>query len=214
MTDRYRQILDAALAIADEHGLSAVSMRGVAARVDLSPMALYPHVGSKAELLDGLLDRLMAELLPALSDIAERDWRARLTALAQGVRALARRHPAAFPLLMARPSATGEAVRVVDVIYRALLDAGVPGAQVPRVERMVSTFVLGYAASEVNGRFRTGTGAANPRARRARLPDPELPAHRRLTGYLDQPVDWDAEFAADLDDLLKIIQSYAGGPAA
>ena len=54
MPDRRRQILLAALAIADADGLDAVSMRAVAAKVGVSPMALYPHVGGKEALLDGL----------------------------------------------------------------------------------------------------------------------------------------------------------------
>src|SRR2546429_699060 len=37
-------------------------MRAVAARVGVTPMALYPYVGNKAALLDGLVGRLLAEL--------------------------------------------------------------------------------------------------------------------------------------------------------
>ena len=46
-----RKILDAALAIADERGLAAVSMRSLGERVGVSAMALYPHVSSKDALL-------------------------------------------------------------------------------------------------------------------------------------------------------------------
>jgi AcrR family transcriptional regulator len=206
VTDRRRQILDAALALADEQGLAAVSMRAVAARVGVTPMALYPHVGGKAELLDGLVDRMLAELLPTLADLAAADWAGRLGALGQALRAVARRHPTTFPLLMARPSVTPDAVRATDGVYQALLDAGVPEAEVPRVERLVSTFVLGFAASEVSGRF--GAGTRNPRARRAQFGAGEVLAHHRLAPVLDQPVDWDAEFEADLADLLRIIEAY------
>src|SRR5262245_59468364 len=63
-------ILDAALRLADEHGLGAASMRAVADQVGVTPMALYPHIGSKAALLDGLVDRMLAEFLPDTSAIA------------------------------------------------------------------------------------------------------------------------------------------------
>jgi hypothetical protein len=43
--------------------------------------------------------------------------------------------------------------RVRAAIYAALRDAGVPEAQVPRVERLLSTFVMGFAISEASGRF-------------------------------------------------------------
>ena len=204
MVDTRRKILQAALAIADERGLAAVSMRAVAQEVGVSAMSLYPHVSSKDMLLDGIVDMLLAELLPVLDELPADDWWARLVALAQGVRALARRHPSAFPLLLARPSVTPDAVAVTDALFQALRDAGVPDAQVPRVERLVSTFVLGYAASEVNGRFSKGT--LNPRARRAQLAPEEIPAHYRLARHLDRQVDWDAEFEADLADLRTLLE--------
>jgi AcrR family transcriptional regulator len=204
VTDRRRQILDAALAIADEQGLEAVSMRAVAHRVGLTPMALYPHVGSKDALLDGLVDRLLAELLPPVGDLPADDWQARLRALGHGLRDLARRHPATFSLLLARPSVTPDAVRATDAVYQCLLDAGVPEPEVPRVERLLSTFVIGYAASEVNGRFSSGT--RDPRGRRAQFATDEVLAHHRLAPWLDLPSDWDAEFEADLSDLLAVIE--------
>jgi AcrR family transcriptional regulator len=208
MTDRQREILLAALAIADEQGLAAVSMRSVAERVGVSAMALYPHVGAKEALLDGLVDVLLAELPPALAGLPADDPWTRLTALAHALRALAHRHPGAFALLLARPSVTPDAVRATDTVYQALLDAGVPDAQVPRIERLLSTFVLGFAASEVNGRFSAGT--RNPRGRRAQFPGGEVLAHHRLAEHLDKPIDWDAEFAADLQDLRAVVEAVAG----
>src|SRR5260370_16919206 len=71
MEDRRQAILDAAVALADERGLDAVSMRAVAERVGVTPMALYPHVGSKAELLDAMMGRLIGELLPPSTGPAE-----------------------------------------------------------------------------------------------------------------------------------------------
>jgi AcrR family transcriptional regulator len=200
------KILRAALDIADEHGVAAVSMRAVAQRVGVSAMSLYPHVASKEALLDGVVDVLLAEQLPTFDPLpADADWWTRLVAAAQGVRKLAARHPSAFSLLLARPSVTPDAVRATDMVYRAVLDAGVPDAQVARIERLVSTFVLGFAASEVNGRFSKGT--LNPRARRAQLEPSEVPAHYRLAEHLDRPVDWDAEFEADLQDLRTLIET-------
>jgi AcrR family transcriptional regulator len=232
MVDRRQEILDAALALADEKGLGAVSMRAVAERTGVTPMALYPHVGSKAALLDGMLGRLLATMLPPdmgtpdagtadpgtadpgtadLSTAESPDWRQRLRTIAHLARDLAHRHPWAATLIFSRPSVAPDAVRVVDQIYAALMDAGVPHADVARVERMVSTLVIGYAASETGGRFSTGT--LNPRGRRGQLPADELPAHHALADWLDTPVDWGAEFDADLDDLERLIETIASGSA-
>lgn len=212
MADRRQEILDAALALADEKGLDAVSMRAVAERTGVTPMALYPHVGSKAALLDGMLGRLLAGLGPPDAADAGRagpGWRPRLRALAHSARGLVHQHPWAAALLFARPAVTPEAARAVDQIYMGLLDAGVPPFEVPRLERLLSTAVLGYAASEVGGRF--GPGELDPRARRGLLRDQPAPGHRALVRWLEVPVDWDAEFEADLDDLMRLIEAAVSG---
>jgi hypothetical protein len=100
----------------------------------------------------------------------------------------------------------------VEAIYQALIDAGVPAGQVPRLERLISTFVLGYAVSEVSGRFKAG--AVNPRSLRAQLQETELPAHRGLLRWLEEPVDWDEEFRADLTDLMRLIESVIAAAQA
>ena len=203
---RRQQILDAALAIADERGLDAVTMRAVAARVGVTAMALYPHVTSKEDLLDGLVGRLLSEL--SLPDPAK-PWRDRLREHARSARATARRHPAVMPLLFARPAVTPDAVRVVDAFYQVLLDAGVPDREVARVERLVSTLFLGYLVSETSGRFATG----DPRERRALLADVDLPAHRRLRTHLETKASWEEEFETALDDMEELIETIASRSA-
>lgn len=143
-------VLAAALELADEGGLAALSMRAVAEQVGVTPMALYRHVGTKSQLLDGLVELLLHEQHlpdPALP------WPARLDALSAGLRATARDHPEVFPLLLQRPVATEAARSVREVAYTALREAGVEEIHIPRTERALSTFALGFAASEAAGRF-------------------------------------------------------------
>jgi len=204
MTDRRREILHAALAIADSDGLDAVTMRAVARRVGVTPMALYPYVGGKGALLDGLIEMLLTEL--PKPDPGVTGWD-RMIALAHGVREVAHRHPAVIGLLFSRPSVTADSMRTVDELYGALLGAGVPEGDIARVERLVSTMVIGFALSEVGGRF--GTGSLTTRQRRAQLAAADLPAHHRLAEHLDEPVDWDAEFDRDLEDLRLMVERIA-----
>ena len=217
MSGRREEILDAALAIADERGLEAVSMRALAERVGVTPMALYRHVKDKAALLDGMVGRLLSALLPADgADGADgahpgegRAWDERLAALAHACREVTQRHPWAAHLLFSRPAVTPDAVRAVDIIYLALIEAGVPEPEVPRLERLISTFVIGFATSEASGRF--APGALDPRGRRGQLPDSELPGHSRLGPWLDLPVDLTAEFEADLADIRRLVMGAARG---
>ncbi|MFI6225928.1 TetR/AcrR family transcriptional regulator [Micromonospora echinospora] len=202
---RRPEILDAALAVAAEDGIDALTMRTVAARIGVTPMAIYGYFRNKDELLDALVGRILADVTPPPGNLS---WSETILGLAVEVRAVARRYPAVFPLLFTRPAVHPSAILIVDRLFDALLRAGVEPAQVPRVERMISTFVLGYAVSEVGGRF--AEGSLDTRSRRAQLAPDQLPGHRAVAEQLDAPVDWDAEFRADLEGLLAVVT----GPGA
>jgi AcrR family transcriptional regulator len=144
-------ILDAAMLLADERGLEAVTMHAVAQRLHVTPMALYRHVDGKQALLDGLVERLVTSYpFPP----ADAPWPDRLTAMAEAMRSTAKRHPAVFPLLLTRPVVTPAARKARDSVQAALREAGLVADEAARAERLVSTAVLGFAASEAAGRFR------------------------------------------------------------
>jgi AcrR family transcriptional regulator len=144
-------ILSAALQLADERGLEAVTMHAVAQQLGVTPMALYRHVDGKQALLDGLVELLLTgSPLPA----ADEPWPARLTAIAEAVRSTAKAHPAVFPMLLTRPAVTPDARAVRDCVLAALHEAGLAGDAAARAERLLSTAVFGFAASEAAGRFR------------------------------------------------------------
>jgi AcrR family transcriptional regulator len=128
-------------------------MAAVAARVGVTPMALYRHVADKAALLDGLVEHLLGQLPPHDPALG---WADQLDAAAAALRDVAQRHPATFPLLLSRP-ATASAVAVRDGVRELLIRAGVAPEHVPRVERLVTTLVLGLAVGEATGRFRALT---------------------------------------------------------
>jgi AcrR family transcriptional regulator len=166
-------VLAAALRLADERGLEAVTMHAVAKVLNVTPMALYRHVDDKNALLDGLVELLLTEYPlptetnspagthgpadthgPAGTNKPGGNWDERLIALAAGIRATARRHPAVFPLLLTRPAVTPAARQVRDAVQSALREGGLPETEIGRAERLISTAVLGFAASEAAGRFR------------------------------------------------------------
>jgi AcrR family transcriptional regulator len=175
--DKRRLILDQALALVDERGLAAMSMRAVAERVGLTSMALYPYVGGKDALLDGLVDLLQMELGAEVGDDrTDIDWRHRLRALGRAVRGLAAKHPGAFPLLLNR-SAAGSSW-LTAALRGILHDADVPADRIPRMGRMLCAFLLGYATGEVTGGLPATDGQDNS----------------------------DQEFEADLIDLVRLVE--------
>ena len=148
-------VLAAALDLADEAGLESVTMHAVGRRLAVTPMALYRHVGGKDALLDGLVETLLTEVTGTAASAREpaASWEDRLVALAYAMRDTARRHPAVFPLLLSRPAVTPAARAARDAVYLGLRDAGLPAGSIARAERLVSTAILGFAASEAAGRF-------------------------------------------------------------
>jgi len=144
------EVLDATLALAEERGLDSVSMRAVADRLGVTPMALYRYVGDKQGLLDGLVERIVREM-PV--DDPSAPWQDRLRSFAAGIRTVARRHPDLFLLLFQRPTVTPEARRPRNAVQSMLRDAGVPEEIIPPLQRLLDTVGMGMAASEAGGRF-------------------------------------------------------------
>ncbi|OYO15095.1 TetR family transcriptional regulator [Enemella evansiae] len=85
------QIVQAALAIADEEGLGGVTMRSVAERVGVSTMSVYTYVPGKVELLDLMVDARYLQM--SRKPWRSRSWRRRVTAVAEANRTLLTDHP-------------------------------------------------------------------------------------------------------------------------
>src|SRR5918996_5054822 len=67
------RVLDAAIGVADDGGVVAVTMRRVADALGVEAMSLYHHVASKDDILDGMVDVVFSQI--TLPD-PDADWRA------------------------------------------------------------------------------------------------------------------------------------------
>ncbi len=138
-------VLDAALKLADEGGLAAVTMASVGARLGVEAMSLYRHIGNKEEMLDGLVDRVFAEIeVPADA----RDWRDALRRRAVSVHVALRRHPWAIGLMESRsqpgPATLGHHDAMVAILFRA----GFDGRGATRAYNVLDSYVYGFALQE------------------------------------------------------------------
>ncbi|MEV5571498.1 TetR/AcrR family transcriptional regulator C-terminal domain-containing protein [Spirillospora sp. NPDC052269] len=93
-------VVDAAVAVADEVGTVALSMRLVGERLGRTAMALYTYVQGKAELLDLMYDQVLGELPVSFP---QDGWRDALAAWAEATRAFHLRHPWVSQVSQARP---------------------------------------------------------------------------------------------------------------
>ncbi|MFD8431017.1 TetR/AcrR family transcriptional regulator [Streptomyces coelicoflavus] len=164
--DRER-IVTAAVALADEGGLAAVSLRKVAARLDAGPMRLYGYISTKDELFDLMVDAVYAEILPGEQP---GDWREALRVLAHRTRRSALRHEWLADLLGGRP-ALGPNGLAVSESTLAALDGLADVDTVMRAVETVSAYFTGAIRREVTDlRAERATGLSKSEWQRARGP--------------------------------------------
>ncbi|MFC9998346.1 TetR/AcrR family transcriptional regulator [Nocardia sp. NPDC127526] len=94
-------VIAAAIEIADAEGLNALTMRSVAAKLGVTPMATYTYVPGKAELLDLMLDTVYQRM--ERTDLTGMPWRERVSAIAAENRAMLAEHPWVAYLPTTRP---------------------------------------------------------------------------------------------------------------
>jgi AcrR family transcriptional regulator len=134
-------IVSAAIEMADQSGLGALSMRALAERLKVGTMSLYTHVPGKAELLDLMLDTVLGET--ARPDDLPDGWRARLEQVARENRALFDRHPWMLELVTFRPPMGPGVIAKYDFELRALEGIGLTDVEMDSVLALV----LGYVQS-------------------------------------------------------------------
>jgi AcrR family transcriptional regulator len=201
------EILRVGIALADERGLDAVSTRAVAARLDVSAMALYPYVGTKENLLALMQDQ--ACLMPPWDDPGP--------GLAGALRAWAGRLFGVYvthPWLARRPwSQSSQGPNEQDWLERLLhvLDRWqvAPAARAPAVTMLYATV---RATAETAAEYRAMDGAAwraQVAATAAVIPD--FAARYPLSAALP-PVaaDWRDAPRAGLDAAVGLIAAGLG----
>jgi TetR/AcrR family tetracycline transcriptional repressor len=137
-----------ALALVDEEGLDALSMRRLGSRLGVEAMSLYRHVRHKADLLDALHAAVLGELD---APPATGDWRALLGGMASALRAALMRHPSVIPLFATRPVSAPEAMRLVQSAWEAMERAGFSADDARRAIIVVGVFTLGHLFGEAHG---------------------------------------------------------------
>jgi AcrR family transcriptional regulator len=143
------RIAEAALALVDEGGLTALSMRKLGARLGVEAMTLYHYVKRKEDLLDLLVER--AALIGARgAEDAGLDWRERLAAHARRLRAALLAHPNLLPLVMSRPARSKAALAQFTLALSNLVEAGFDVGEAYCLLNGLALMVLGLAAGEVN----------------------------------------------------------------
>lgn len=168
------EIGQAAVAIADEHGLDAVSMKSVAAAIGFTTMSLYRYVDSKDELYAVMLDVACGP--PDLRFRADQGWRERLTAWARRITERRLAHPWIVEVPMSAPPLTPNMIAWMECGLAAL--DGTPLTSQQRLSAMLA--VDGWAHNHVRQTTQMGlVGEIEP--------DSPQGSYLQLIGQLVEP---------------------------
>ena len=140
-------MLAAAIALVDEAGLAALTMRELGQRLGVEAMSLYNHVSNKDDILDGIVDLVVSEIdLP--SDTA--DWKEAMRRRATSAQSVFTRHPWASGLIDSRQSSGPARLRYFDWVLGTLRRAGFSLEMSARAFSILDSYVYGFGRQQLS----------------------------------------------------------------
>jgi AcrR family transcriptional regulator len=140
------RILHAGLDLADGSGVEAVTMRRLGKDLGFEAMSLYRHVASKHDLLDGMLDLVLAEW--QVPD-GEGNWIHAVRTSAISVHDALRRHQWSAQLLMTGGHIRPARLRYMERLLGRLDDAGFDAETTYHVYHLLDGYIFGFSLWEI-----------------------------------------------------------------
>jgi AcrR family transcriptional regulator len=177
------RVLAAALVLADEVGIGALSMRKLGEALGVEAMSLYRHVANKDAILDGIVDLLASEFEPPA---AGQDWKQAMRRRAISAHLALMRHPWATPLIVSRANVGPAMLRYVDATIGCLREAGFSWAMADHAWNAIDSYIHGYTLQKLNFPFEPEEYATAARAFLPMIPADRFPY---LNGMSMQVID-------------------------
>src|SRR6266480_738666 len=141
------RILRAALELVDEGGIDSLSMRKLGQKLGFEAMSLYNHMANKDDVIDGILDLVLAEgELPA----EDGEWDAAVRESAISVHAALQRHPWASTLVMAPGHIRPARTEYMDTLLGRLRGAGFSADETYHAYHALDGHIFGFSLYETS----------------------------------------------------------------
>jgi AcrR family transcriptional regulator len=140
------RVVAEALTVISTDGAAALSMRALAARLGVVPGAIYRHVRSKEQLLDLVVDGVLAEA--GTRPDSTLSWTEQVKTLAQRLRAVLEDHPGIAGLLKTRDPLGPHSLTLAEAFLAPLQQAGLPARQTALAFSLIYDYTLGFALSD------------------------------------------------------------------
>jgi AcrR family transcriptional regulator len=141
------RVLETAIALADQHGLEALSMRKLADALRVAAMSLYHHVPNKDQLLDAMIDIVFSEIeLPSTDE----EWRTAMRKRAVSTREALNRHRWAVGLMEGRSSHGPANLRLHNAVLGCLRGAGFSLEMTVHAYSVQDAYIYGFALQQAD----------------------------------------------------------------
>lgn len=196
------RVLRMAIELADRDGIDALSMRRLGQELGVEAMALYRHVQNKDDMLDGIVEVIVAEIgRPATTN----DWKGALRAQSMAARQVMLRHPWARRVFEERPKGGPEFLAYVEFVLRTMRDGGFSIELAHHVLHVMGSRIFGFNQDLLEDKAQSVPSPEEAAILvRALAPFPhvvEMAQSVSHDGVLG-PCDDDVEFAFGLDLIL------------
>jgi AcrR family transcriptional regulator len=135
------RVVATAVELADRDGIESISMRRLAQELGVEAMSLYTHVHNKDDLLDGMVDAVVAQI-PISAGAA--DWRTSLRQMAIAARRIVLAHPWAARLIESRAAPGPATMRYINAVLGLLREDGFTIAQAHHALHILGSRALGF----------------------------------------------------------------------
>ena len=139
------RILLAAIELADEHGIEALTMRRLGRRLGVEAMSLYNHVADKDDILDGMVELITAEFEVPTGLL---DWKSSIRSSARSAHDVLLGHPWASRVIESRTRSGPNRLRLLDATIGVLTGAGFPMPVVIRTLMALDSHTYGFTLQE------------------------------------------------------------------
>ena len=196
------RVLRVAVGLADTGGIESLTMRKLGVELGVEAMSLYNHVANKADLLDGMIDVVFAEIdLPT----GDSDWRVAMRRRATSAREVLARHRWATGLMESRTTPGPATLRHHDTVLGTLRGAGFSIELAAHAYSALDSYIYGFALQEPRLPFDNGEETAKvAQAIMSRFASGEYPHLTEIAvDHVMQPgYDYGNEFAFGLELIL------------
>lgn len=191
------KICAASIALIESEGIEGLSMRKIAAKLNVEAASLYNHIANKSELFDLIQEHLYSQMTPLNTS---KNWQDHLVELANCTRNGLLQLPSIAPLFAVRPTITDSSLAQAESTFSILINAGFKIADVAAIYRNLHVYILGHVLAEVG--HIPGAKDSHDEPTLNKIDMNHYPTLKKAYRYKSN-IDFDKGFKAGLENIIS-----------